>query len=66
MPSERRLVTIAAAAEQLGVCTRTIHRYVSEGRLRAYRVGPRAVRFDPFDVAQLARPIPTARRARAA
>lgn len=67
MPSPRhaaqtapQFVTIADAAEQLGVCTRTIHRYISTGQLRAYRVAERTIRLDRADVLALARPIPTA------
>ncbi|HEY1440989.1 MAG TPA: excisionase family DNA-binding protein [Mycobacterium sp.] len=32
---------------------RTVHRYVAQGRLRAYRVGPKLVRFDADEVKRL-------------
>jgi excisionase family DNA binding protein len=55
----RQLITLSAAAEQLGVCTRTIRRWISEGELRAYRVGPRILRVDQADLDKLLRPLPT-------
>ena len=58
------LVSVQAAAEQLGVSTRTIRRYIASGRLLAYRVGPTLIRIDPGDLDRLARPIPNARTGR--
>jgi excisionase family DNA binding protein len=57
----RQLVTIAAAAEQLGICTRTIHRRIADGSLRVYRVGPRLLRVDQTDLDKLIRPVLTVR-----
>ena len=34
----KSLLTVAEAADELGVCTRTIHRYIAEGRLPAYKL----------------------------
>lgn len=45
-----RLITLDEAAELYGVSRRTIRRYVSEGRLRAYRLGPRLLRLDADEV----------------
>lgn len=57
----RRLVSLAVAAVYADVSTRTLRRYISQGRLTGYRVGPRLVKVDLHEVDQLARPIPTAR-----
>ncbi|WP_433187728.1 helix-turn-helix domain-containing protein [Actinoallomurus sp. CA-150999] len=56
----RRLTSVAAAAEYADLSTRTIRRYIAEGRLTGYRVGPRLVKVDLDDLDRLARPIPTA------
>lgn len=58
----RTLVPIDAAAEHLGVCTRTIRNYIAEGRLTGYRIG-RLIRLDAAEVDALAKPIPTVGRA---
>lgn len=42
----RRYVSPAEAADYLGVTTRTIRAMVSDGRLTAYRNGPKLVRLD--------------------
>lgn len=56
-----RYISMAAAAEQLGLSTRSIRRYVSEGLLPAYRVGPRGdIRVRPEDLDRLVRRVPTA------
>jgi len=47
------LLTIAEAAKLLKVSTATLHRWLKQGRLRAYRVGPRAVRVHRTDLAKL-------------
>jgi excisionase family DNA binding protein len=63
MPSHtatrRERVSIAAAAEHLGVSERSIRRWIAEGLLPAYRVGPTLIRLDLDDVDKLARRIPT-------
>ena len=52
------LLTIAEAAKLLKVSTATLHRWLKDGRLRAYHVGPRAVRVYRVDLAKLL--VPTA------
>ena len=37
-------VTIRQAADGIGVTVQTIHRWISQGRLRAFRYGPRTIR----------------------
>lgn len=56
----RRLASITAAADYADVSTRTLRRYIAEGRVTGYRVGPRLVKIDLADLDKLARPIPTA------
>jgi excisionase family DNA binding protein len=60
-PRRRRLVSLSLAATYADVSTRTLRRYISQGRLIGYRVGPRLVKIDLNELDQLARPIPTAR-----
>lgn len=57
----RRLVSLAMAAGHADVSTRTLRRYIAQGRLTGYRVGPRLLKVDLNEVEQLARRIPTAR-----
>lgn len=52
-------LTIRQTATHLGVDPRTVRRYIADGRLTAYRVGPRAIRIKAEDVEKLLRPIPT-------
>lgn len=49
--------TIKAAAEYLGVDPKTIRRWISQGRLTAYRVGPRLIRIDRDSLFKIARPV---------
>lgn len=58
--TQRRIASIAAAAEYAGVSTKTIRRYITAGRLAGYRVGPRLVRVNLAEVDALLRRIPTA------
>jgi excisionase family DNA binding protein len=55
-------VSLADAAERVGVTTRTLRRWIAAGVLPASRVGPRLVRVSLDDLDALMRPIPTARR----
>lgn len=58
----RQLISIAQAAERLGVCGKTVRRRIADGSLTAYRVGPRLLKIDVADLDDVLRPIPTARR----
>lgn len=51
-------LTIAEAAERLKLSTKTVRRYIANGRLTGYRVGPTLIRVDPVEVDALLRPIP--------
>ncbi|WP_407689363.1 DNA-binding protein [Mycobacterium sp. HUMS_1102779] len=41
-----RLASIPVAAATADVCTRTIRRYIAQGRIQGYRVGPRLIKVD--------------------
>lgn len=56
----KNLVTLAVAAEHLGVCTHTVRRFISRGKLTGYRLGTRAIRVDMNEVEELLRPMATA------
>ena len=58
--TSRRLVSVAAAAEVLGVCTKTVRRYIAGGQLNGYRLGARMIRVDLAEVESLLRAIPAA------
>lgn len=51
-----RLVTTRYAAEYCGVSTTTIRRWIADGRLQAYRSGPKLLRVDVDAVAALVVP----------
>ncbi|GLC05323.1 helix-turn-helix domain-containing protein [Mycobacterium kiyosense] len=52
-----RLITTRLAAEVCGVHVNTIRKWIGEGRLRAYRVGPQKLRVDREDLAALIVPV---------
>ncbi len=54
----RKYLTLAEAAEWYGVSERTLRRRIAEGRLPAFRIGPRSIRVKAVDVEALAEPIP--------
>jgi len=56
----RHLVSIPTAAEYFGVCTKTIRRWIADGRLTGYRAGPKLIRVDLNELDAMLRPIPTA------
>lgn len=43
-------ISINEVAEEFGISPRTVRRYIANGRLTAYKVGPRLVRLDPDQV----------------
>ena len=58
----RRLATIPAAADYVGVDPRTLRRWVSAGLIPGYRLGTKTIRVDLDEIDDaLCRPIPTAR-----
>jgi excisionase family DNA binding protein len=58
----RKMISMDAAAEQLGVSVRTVRRLISHGKLRAYRIGTDIVRIDSDDLDGVLTPVvPTGR-----
>ena len=49
--------TIKQTAEYIGVDVKTVRRWIAQGRLAAYRVGPRLIRVDRASILKLASPI---------
>lgn len=45
-------MSIAQAAEQLGIHPRTLRRYIRQGRLTVVRLSPQVVRIKPEDLFQ--------------
>ncbi|WP_094360024.1 helix-turn-helix domain-containing protein [Mycobacterium marinum] len=52
-----QLISLQEAADRLGVCYRTARRYVSDGRLTGFRVGPRQVKVSAEDLDALVEPV---------
>ena len=53
-PVARRYYTVDQAAALYGVNSRTVRKWLTEGRLTAYRVGGRLIRLDAAEVEALA------------
>ena len=49
-PRRVGLVSSKTAAERLGVSQNTIRKFVAEGKLPAYHIGDKLIRFDPKDL----------------
>jgi excisionase family DNA binding protein len=59
--TQRRLVSIADAAEHADVSTRTVRRWIAAGMVTGYRSGPRLIKVDLDELDErVIRPIPTA------
>lgn len=54
---QRRLASIAVAAEHCDVSTKTIRRYIAAGRITGYRVGPKLLKVDLNELDDLLRPV---------
>jgi excisionase family DNA binding protein len=48
--ARREMISTAQATARLGVSTATIRNYVANGKITAYRVGSRLLKFDVADV----------------
>jgi excisionase family DNA binding protein len=55
--SLQRLDSIQAAAAEAGVHPDTIRRWISNGRITGYRMGPRLIRVDLDELAAMLKPI---------
>lgn len=60
--TERRLSSIAVAAEYAACSPKTIRRQIATGRLTGYRLGKRMIRVDLDELDAIMRPIPTPHR----
>lgn len=49
-------MTVADVAACFGITTRTVHMWIAKGRLRAYRVGPKLIRFRRDEIDALLQP----------
>lgn len=58
----RQFETLAQAADRTGLSTYTLRRRIADGRLPAYRSGPRIIRVDPDDVDKLLTRLPAVTR----
>lgn len=56
-----RPATIAGAAEYAPCGRRTIQRYIQQGKLTAWRLGPKMIRVDLDEIDKLFRLVPTGR-----
>lgn len=64
MDATRPYLTIRETAALLALSTRTIHRYIAEGKLKAYRVaGEKVIRIKREDVEALLEPVDAAGQA---
>lgn len=52
-------VTMSQGASYTNVTERTLRRYIADGRLPAYRLGPRQIRLKVADLDDLFRQVPT-------
>ena len=58
MDATRPYLTIRETAALLALSTRTIHRYIAEGKLKAYRVaGEKVIRIKREDIEALLEPV---------
>lgn len=48
-PAPAQLVKLATLAERYDLSVWTLRDMIADGRLKAYRVGPRSLRVDPAD-----------------
>jgi len=55
-----RYATLTVAAEYTGFSTRTLRRYIAQGLLKGYRVGPRHIRVDLNDIDGMFSAVPSA------
>lgn len=51
------LISLAEAAERLGLSERTVRRYIADGTITAYRLGRRSVRVDPQSLDNMFHPL---------
>ena len=52
-----RTIPLEEAAKACGVSNLTVRRWITEGRLRAYRLGPRLIRVETEDINAMFEPL---------
>lgn len=52
-----QLITVSDGAARAGVSPVTLRRWIADGFLPAYRLGPRSIRIDPRDLDGVCRPL---------
>ena len=52
-----RYLSVAEAAEELGVSSKSIRRWIADGRLTARRAGPRLIRIAKADLDKMMSPV---------
>ncbi|MEV0292592.1 helix-turn-helix domain-containing protein [Nocardia sp. NPDC050710] len=55
-----QLISLREAAVLAEVSSKTVRRWISHGRLRAYRMGPRLLRVERNELLGVAKPVPAA------
>ena len=55
--SQRRLSSINGVAEEYDVSPRTVRRWIADGRIAGYRVGPRLIKIDMNEIDAIMRPV---------
>ncbi len=56
----RRPASVVQAAAAYGLNKRTVYRWIADGLLPAWKIGPKLIKVDLDDLDDLARPVPTA------
>jgi excisionase family DNA binding protein len=54
--TRRHYESLAQTAQRTHVSVRTLRRWIAQGRLNAYRAGPRLLRIDPEEVDAMMKP----------
>jgi excisionase family DNA binding protein len=52
-----KMISLDAAADEIGASKRTVRRLISSGELRAYRIGKAVIRVDHDDLEKAFKPI---------
>ena len=60
MPQHKNLVSIAVGAKYVPISEKSLRRYISQGKIRGYRVGPKLIRVDLAELDGLVKQIPAA------
>lgn len=56
----RQYETISETAKRCRCSEKTVRRWIAQGLITGYRMGPRLLRVNPAEVEAMLRPVPTA------